>query len=282
MRTTLWVRAATLAVAGLGALVTSGTAWAATNAVLRSGQAPTTAAAFSAHQCDANFGGGPYADQDVWTFVLPSHSRDFLSLTASFDTTGDGTADVTVSTASAGGIRDDNGSSKAWIPAPAGAKLLSASAVVTGAETDGPSSFNISRTCPAVAAAPSPSPAVSVGAGGSVASASPSPAFPPIAVPAGMPGREDRRSLTGASPVGDFAVSPEAVAPPDEEVGVEPSTAVAARGGKRHETSVALSTSVLLALVAGVGVLLMAVWRRRGRKRPAVIGRHRLAPDETE
>ena len=80
---------------------------------------------------------------DGWHFVAPSGS--FSSLSAGFDTTGDGLADVTVTIPPDGPngffTKDDN--SQAYIYAQAGAPLVSASA--NGSGTD---KFVLSHTCP--------------------------------------------------------------------------------------------------------------------------------------
>src|SRR5262245_28971893 len=138
MHTTWWVRGATLAVAGLAALLVNGTAWGDGSAALRSGQAPSTAAGFPAHSCDEDSGGGPYRDHDVWSFVLPNSTRQFIAVTASFDINGDSVADTAISAPAAGGIDDSKSTSKAWIVAPAAATLLNASAVTTGTTSTNP------------------------------------------------------------------------------------------------------------------------------------------------
>jgi hypothetical protein len=160
MRTTWWVRGAAVTVTGLAAVLVSGAAWGDANVPLRSGQAPMTAVGFPTHICDGSFGGGPYPDLDVWSFVLPDSDRQFVSMTASFDTNGDHIADTTLSAPAAGGIDGRTGTSKAWIIATAGATLLNASAVVTGTTPPHPNSFNIARTCSANWP-PSPSPGAS-------------------------------------------------------------------------------------------------------------------------
>jgi hypothetical protein len=170
MRTT-WVRGSTIALAAASTLLIGAPAWADAGAVLRSGQAPATAAGFSAHSCDAAFGGGPFAGTDVWSFVLPDTTRQFVTLTAMFDTNRDGSVDATLSTPASGGIRDAGGTSKGWIVAPAGATLLGATATVTGTQASPSTPFNLDRTCPA--AAPSASPSASASPKATRPSASP-------------------------------------------------------------------------------------------------------------
>jgi len=131
----MWVRGSTIAMVGLGTLLASAAAWADADVTLRSGQAPTTAVAFPTHTCDEDLDRGPYPGDDVWSFVLPDSARQFVTLTTAFDTDGDSVEDITLSTPAAGEVEEGSGTSKAWIVAPAGATLLGASAVVTGAAT---------------------------------------------------------------------------------------------------------------------------------------------------
>jgi hypothetical protein len=65
---------------------------------INSGNVPTAAKAFhpETQNCSASLGGGAYAGKDVWVFNLPDKPRDFVSVTAKFDTDGDGDLDVTV------------------------------------------------------------------------------------------------------------------------------------------------------------------------------------------
>lgn len=140
-----------IAVAALGI---SGPAWAVSTININPGNVPTTAAGFNNHECDANFGGGPFPNQDVWVFVLPgSHdtSGDFVSLTANFN----GNGSITITAASNPGNFSNGGpaTSKAFIITPAGFTLTGASAVITGTADF----FNLTHTCPA-SGSPSPSP----------------------------------------------------------------------------------------------------------------------------
>lgn len=147
------------------------------------GNVPTTAAGFGDQNCDANFGGGPYADADVWVFVLPSNggtAGDFVSVTAEFDTNGDGVADTTktIPSDTPSGIATDNGTSKAWIKTDAGWKLIDATAVITGTVSDPTKGFNLTHTCPASGSpstppgVPSGSPSATVSPSSSVSSSS--------------------------------------------------------------------------------------------------------------
>jgi LPXTG-motif cell wall-anchored protein len=140
-------------------------AWADTTISVNSSGQNKTAATFPTQICKADQGGGPYAGQDVWVFILPgSHSTsgDFVSLTAHFS----GQSDVTI-TAAANPLNFSNGgpdTAKAWITTPAGWTITGAEAVITGTADF----FTLSHTCPAEGTSPSPSTSTSE-------SASPSP-----------------------------------------------------------------------------------------------------------
>src|ERR1043166_1401142 len=94
-----WTLRGVAVAAALGSTLLFGpTAWASSTVNINSGNVPTTAAGFGPHSCD--IGPGPLAGQDVWVFVLPSFggtSGQFTSVTAHFDTDGNGTADTDVS-----------------------------------------------------------------------------------------------------------------------------------------------------------------------------------------
>jgi hypothetical protein len=135
------------------ALGISGPAWAVSTININPGNVPTTAAGFPTHECDANFGGGPFPGQDVWVFVLPGNhdtSGDFVSLTADFN----GNGSITITAASNPGNFSNGGpdTSKAFIITPAGFTLTGGSAVITGTADF----FNLTHTCPA-SGSPSPS-----------------------------------------------------------------------------------------------------------------------------
>src|SRR5688572_18409272 len=103
----------------------SAAGWSNTAISINSGNVPTTAAEFENQLCDPNQGGGPYAGQDVWVFVLPGNhatTGDFVSLELYFDTNGDGTADTTKLIPGDGGTILGGGpsTSKAYIALPAG------------------------------------------------------------------------------------------------------------------------------------------------------------------
>lgn len=256
---TQWGRLLTAVAGGFAAVVfAAGPAWADTVIPLHAGQAPTTATGFSAHMCEANFGGGPYATQDVWVFVLPDNAsmRDFVSVTANFST-------GTLSAPANGGISDDNGTSKAWILAPAGATLLSASAVVTGS-ADPSLFFNITHTCPATGASPSPSTSL---LGSPPASPSPSPSFPspsPFGGGGGSPSPSSSLSPSsrggggsGGSPSAGSSTSP------NGSTGPQPSGAPNTGGGGTQTTAnVILGGGALLGSLAAGGIL-FALRRRR-------------------
>jgi len=281
---TTWVRGSTAALAGLGTLLVSTPAWADADATLRTGQAPTTAVAFSAHGCDEDLGGGPYPDDDVWAFVLPDRDREFVTVTAAFDTDGDSIGDTSLSTPISGGIDDGNGTSKAWIVAPAGATLVGASAVVTGAPASQSSSFNIHRTCPAMAAPP-PSPPASSGPTSPGASASPRSSAIPIA----LPGTGPRRDAAGGTNAGSVALG----VPPSESATSGPAPdgtpvastsagselmAAPASGGAAGFRRLVLAACAVLAST-GCAAVLVLIWRRRTRPdRLRRGGRHHLLP----
>lgn len=141
MGTRWWGRLA--AVAGTAAVVglaAASPAWADTTIDINPGNVPTTAEGHSDHEC--NFGGGPFADKDVWVFVLPGNDKagEFVSVTATFGANGT----LTIPT-NGGAIVNDKGTSKAWITTPAGWTLTAATAVVTGTADK----FNLTHTCPA-------------------------------------------------------------------------------------------------------------------------------------
>ncbi|WP_290869688.1 hypothetical protein [Hamadaea sp.] len=159
-------------------------AWAQTVVQLHAGQAPTTAAAYKKEDqhCAANQGGGPYAGQDVWVFVIPggyATGGDFVSITADFGPNGT----VTKTAALDPGNFSNGGPdvSKAWIITPAGWTLFGASAVITGTADF----INLTHTCPA-SASPSPSPSTSPSTSPSASmspSTSPSPSMSPSSSP---------------------------------------------------------------------------------------------------
>ena len=221
--------AAGAAAAVLVGLATTSPAFADTTVGVNPGNVPTTASAFGTHECDENFGGGPYADSDVWVFVLPGNedtAGDFVSVTATFGAN----ATVTIP-ADGGAVVTDKGTSKAWIATPAGWTLTGASAVITGTATK----FNLTHTCPAGGGGQTPTPTPS----GSQATASPS--------PTGVSASETPGGSTGGSTDNSTGGSAGGVS------GSLPLTGAAVTG-------VALSGA---ALVAG-GIVLLVARRRRG------------------
>lgn len=151
MGTRWWGRLA--AVAGTAAavgLAVASPAWAGTTVDINPGNVPTTAEGHGDHGCD--FGGGPFADKDVWVFVLPGNQDkvgDFVSVTAVFGANGS----LTIPT-DGGAIVTDKGTSKAWITTPAGWTLTGATAVITGTAEK----FNLTHTCPAGGGGQTPTP----------------------------------------------------------------------------------------------------------------------------
>jgi hypothetical protein len=185
--------------AGLFVVLPAEGAWANTNVAINPGNVPTTAGD-APNLCEANFGGGPLPGQDVWVFVLPDLGRDFVSITANFDSDGNGTADASRTAPADGGIADDNGTSKGWVLAPAGWTLISATAVVTGSADPNGVSFNLTHACPA-SGSPSPSPSRS-----------------PSASPSHTPTPQPSVSIT---PLGNPG-SPSATTSPSSEQSVPP------------------------------------------------------------
>jgi LPXTG-motif cell wall-anchored protein len=144
----MWVnRLGRIAIAA-GAAVVAGLAIAPpasanTKIPINPGNVPATASAYGTHDCDKNFGGGPYPDKDVWVFVLPGDGDkvgEFVSVTATFGANGTRTIP-----ADGGAIVTGKGTSKAWITTPAGWTLTAASATITGTADK----FNLTHTCPA-------------------------------------------------------------------------------------------------------------------------------------
>jgi LPXTG-motif cell wall-anchored protein len=192
MGTQFWGRlaavAGTVAVVGLA---TASPAWANTTIGINPGNVPTTAEEHGDHGCD--FGGGPFADKDVWVFVLPGNqdtAGDFVSVTATFGANGS----LTIPT-DGGAIVTDKGTSKAWITTPAGWTLTGATAVITGTADK----FNLTHTCPASG---SSTPTPSASATPSTPSTPSTPASPGGSV-SGAPGGGGNGSLptTGAATV---------------------------------------------------------------------------------
>jgi hypothetical protein len=135
-----------MATAGIAALAFAATQVQANTTIsINPGNVPTTAQGFDSHDCDKNFGGGPFAGQDVWVFVLPGNhdtSGDFVSLTANFLNM----PSVTITAAANPGNFSNGGpsTSKAFIITTAGLTLTGASAEITGTAEF----FNLTHTCP--------------------------------------------------------------------------------------------------------------------------------------
>lgn len=237
MRTSLLLRAGLVGAAGVAALAFGSPAWANSTISINPGNVPTTAAGFDTHECDANFGGGPFPNQDVWVFVLPgnhSTSGDFVSLTANFGANGT----VTITAAANPGNFSNGGpaTSKAFIVTPAGFTLVGATAEITGTADF----FNLTHTCPA-SGSPSPSPSMSK-------SASPSPSM-----------------SKSASPSPSASVSPSrSISPtPAASATVPSGPARTGGGGGRPDGSLVWGLGALTT-AAGGGMAL--VWARRRRE----------------
>ncbi|MDI1462566.1 hypothetical protein QEZ54_16460 [Catellatospora sp. KI3] len=185
-----------------------------------------TAADFPRHACQLDFGGGPYADQDVWVFKLPGEhdeTGEFINIEAEF-TTPEGDTTVVTIPGEGGGTLVRADTDKAWAALPQGLTLVNATAEITGTAD----SFILGRTCPAGEAEPSPSasPAPSSSATPPVAAA-PLPsgsASPSVSPSAGAvrPGRPGPSPSGSASP----SVSPSAGAVRPGRPGPSPSGSV--------------------------------------------------------
>jgi hypothetical protein len=169
MRSSILARAGAAVAGGLLALGLAAPAMANTEININKGNVPTTAAGFKNHDCDPNFGGGPFPGMDVWVFNLPGNHNttgDFVAVTATFDT-GNGIVEKVIP--DDGGAIVLKGTSKAWIALPAGWTLTGATAEITG-EAD---FFVLTHTCPAGSPSPSgtssgkPSGPPNTGGGGS-------------------------------------------------------------------------------------------------------------------
>lgn len=271
------------AVTGLAALLVSDMAWADTDLALHAGQAPATAAGFPVHRCDGATGGGPYSGQDVWSFVLPDRTHRFVAVTASFDTNGDSAADTMLSTSASGGIEDGGDTSKAWIVAPAGATLLTATAVATGTTPPSPDFFNIMRTCPAEAA-PSPSPpALSSPSAAATPDAAAGAAAGTASNAGADSGREPRLPSAPSSQGAVVGSGSSGTAGAGISTGSLPGDAQNAGGsGGIGPGSLVLGVGALLGSVAGAGALMMFRQRRNLPRRPRRAGRHHRITDSAE
>ncbi|MCW3842746.1 DUF11 domain-containing protein [Micromonospora yasonensis] len=131
--------------AGALLLVSGSPALAVSTISINPGNVPTTAAGFDDHECDADLGGGPFTNQDVWVFVLPDRATSgvFQSLTLTFSTPG-GTVTETIPGPNSA-IVNNLGDSKAWIRTTAGWTLTGGIAVISGTARF----FDLTHTCPA-------------------------------------------------------------------------------------------------------------------------------------
>ncbi|MCP2327170.1 hypothetical protein HDA40_005677 [Hamadaea flava] len=254
MRTTWIGRGAATVAAGLIFIFgSSQAAFAAATIEINAGNVPTTAQA-ATHGCD--FGGGPFANQDVWIFVLPEPNLqgDFTSLTVTFTDAGN-VQHVLSIPADGGAIVDDNGTSKAYLATPAGWTLVNGSADITGTDPQN-AKFNLTHACPATGS-PSAGP-----------SASTSPSTPPTASPSPFGGGESPSASTAASASTTPAESESPT--PGESTSAStsgtpvPSGSVNTGGGgsAMSMSSVFLGGGALLGAVAGIGFLVLARQRR--------------------
>jgi hypothetical protein len=238
MRAKPFLRAGLVAAAAVIALAMGSPAWADTTIKINPGNVPTTAADFPTHSCDQ--GGGPFAGQDVWVFVLPGMhdtSGDFVSVTADFGANGT----VTINAATDTGNFDNGGpeAAKAWIVTDAGWTLSGATAVITGTAAF----FNLTHTCVATST-PSPTPSETPSSPGS-----PSPSSPP--------------SSGSSSPSGSPSSSVSASTSTSGSVGTTPSGGVPTGGGNQAGSGLIWGLSALTLGVGGGTVLLLRARRRR-------------------
>ncbi len=111
-------------------------------------QSNVTAFGSGTHECTLASTSLQSADRDAWVFVLPGNGGDFVSLSLTYF---DGSSNVTVTIPDSGAYRSrivtDNGTGKAWVALPAGWKLVTGTATITG--TTPQEYFNLTHTCPA-------------------------------------------------------------------------------------------------------------------------------------
>ncbi|WP_433300284.1 hypothetical protein ACQP2F_02650 [Actinoplanes sp. CA-030573] len=151
MRTLSLLRVAAAAAGVAGSITVAAAASASSGTIsINPGNVPATAASYE-QECSDGLGGGPYAGKDVWVFNLPGNadrSGSFTSISAAFDTNGDGTSDTTVLIDSGAADGDDIvtiGHSKAYAITDAGWTLTGATATITG-DAD---KFVLTHTCAA-------------------------------------------------------------------------------------------------------------------------------------
>jgi LPXTG-motif cell wall-anchored protein len=213
------------------------------------GNVPTTAEDYE-QECGENLGGGPYAGKDVWVFNLPGNADKtgaFLSITASFDTDGDGAGDQTVIIEAGAADGDDIvslGHSKAYAITTAGWTLVGATATITGQAEKFVLTHTCAATAPPTSTPPTTTPATTTPATTTPATTTPATTTPSTTTPTATVD-------TTPSPTETPTVSP---TPP-------PGTGT---GGGLPLTGAAVSSVAALgvALVGGGAVLLM---RRRRR-----------------
>jgi LPXTG-motif cell wall-anchored protein len=156
----------------IATIVAAGPAFATDTVYLLEGKDGTTAVN-EEHSCD-NVPGGARVGTDGWVFVLPKSGGDaganFVTLTLKFlEGTTEHTVVVTsggvtidgVATANAGGIIDDNGTSKAWVEIPLGwaieAPASHDKSVATVDGTNHLAFFTVTHVCQGTKSSPSPS-----------------------------------------------------------------------------------------------------------------------------
>jgi LPXTG-motif cell wall-anchored protein len=223
------------------------------------GNVPATAADYE-HECGDRLGGGPYPGKDVWVFNLPGNADRtgvFTSITAAFDTDGDGTGDETVVIEAGSADGDDIvtvGHSKAYAITTAGWTLIGATATITGRADK----FVLTHTC-AAAGAPSASP--SGPAGGT-----PPPSAPvtPVASPSTSPSGSPSAGVATPTPTG---TATDAGTPAPAGTPTESPSATPAPGADSDELALtgaaAGSIAVIGAGLVGGGILLTLRRRRR-------------------
>jgi len=237
MRASWLIRIAAVLAAGFVFLFAGGPAWAVAVVELNQGNVPTTAVDFDTHVC-GEFGGGPLPGQDIWVFTLEDRNvhGNFVSVTATFT--------ERVKTApSDGGIDNSGGASTAWVIAPAGWTLQTATAIISGDAGAPQDFFMLMHTCPA----------------SGTPSASPTTSPSPTRSPAGSPSPSESPSESpSVSPSESVSTTPPTSSTP------KPSGAISTGGGGRfmNLSNVLLGGGALLGAVAGIGFLMLARQRR--------------------
>ena len=254
-----WAKAASVLLPGVAATLPATAVWADTIVAISPGNVPTTAES-AMHMCEAGFGGGPFPSDDVWVFVLPDITRHFVSITAGFDSDGDNVVDARRTAPPDGGIADDRGTSTGWALAPAGWRLITGTAVVTG-DPDPDLMFTLTRACPAGVPSPSPTPSPSRTTGSSPSAsptARPRASATPRRKPATGTPSPEARSPTPSRSASPVAGGGGGGATPMPSIGPE----IAGKNTRLWAGRLLVGGGTLLAVIVG-GCLLVIARRRR-------------------